>query len=79
MRPELLATVHGTVSLVELTDDRLDAALAALPAAEQALARSLAPLRRRELVAGRTALHATLAELAPEHAGAPILADDRGA
>jgi 4'-phosphopantetheinyl transferase EntD len=79
VRPELLATVHGTVSLVELTDDRLEAALAALPAAEQALARSLAPLRRRELVAGRTALHATLAELAPEHAAAPILADDRGA
>jgi enterobactin synthetase component D len=79
VRPELFATVHGTVSLVELTDDRLDAALAALPAAEQALAQSLPPVRRREMVAGRTALHATLAELAPDLVRTPILADDRGA
>jgi 4'-phosphopantetheinyl transferase EntD len=36
-------------------------------------------VRRRELVAGRTALHAALAELAPAVAAEPILADDRGA
>lgn len=50
-----------------------------MPAAEQALAAQLSPVRRRELIAGRTALHATLAELAPGLADAPILADDRGA
>jgi 4'-phosphopantetheinyl transferase EntD len=73
-------TPHGVVAIVELaTDDLVAAALAALPAAEQAHARTLTPVRRRELVAGRTALHALLAELAPQLASAPILADDRGA
>ncbi|CAN5690922.1 hypothetical protein BH11MYX3_BH11MYX3_45830 [soil metagenome] len=72
-------TAHGVCVIVELTDDRVDAALATLPAAEQALAQKLSPSRRRELVAGRAALHTTLAELAPALAGAPILTDDRGA
>lgn len=72
-------TAHGVCSIVELADDALDAALAQLPAAEQALTQSLSHVRRRELITGRTALHALLAELAPELAGAPILADDRGA
>jgi len=66
-------------TIVELADDAVDAALAALPAAEQALAATLPAVRRRELVAGRSALHATLAELAPGLAATPILADDRGA
>lgn len=86
MRPERgivvldrFATAHGTVSIVELTDEHVAAALAALPPAEQAHAQTLSGGRRRELVAGRAALHATLAELAPELADAPILADDRGA
>jgi len=50
-----------------------------LPAAEQALAAQLSVVRRRELITGRRALHATLAELAPDLADAAILADDRGA
>lgn len=86
MRPERgivvvdrFATLHGHVAIVELTDEHVADALAALPAAEQAHARSLSGARRRELVAGRSALHATLAELAPSLAEAPILADDRGA
>jgi 4'-phosphopantetheinyl transferase EntD len=77
---ERFDTAHGVVAIVELADDaRIAAALAALPAAEQAHARTLTEVRRRELIAGRTALHALLAEVAPEVAGAPILADDRGA
>ncbi|MBA3455555.1 MAG: 4'-phosphopantetheinyl transferase superfamily protein [Deltaproteobacteria bacterium] len=50
-----------------------------MPAAEQALAATLSPVRRRELVAGRSALRAALAELAPGLADSPLLADDRGA
>jgi 4'-phosphopantetheinyl transferase EntD len=73
------ATAHGTVAIVELTDEHVARALAALPAAEQAHAQTLTGSRRRELVAGRAALHTTFAELAPELADAPILADDRGA
>ncbi|HEU0033673.1 MAG TPA: 4'-phosphopantetheinyl transferase superfamily protein [Kofleriaceae bacterium] len=70
-----LAIPHGTCVLVELADDAAcDAALARLPAAEQAHARSLSAVRRRELVAGRTALHIALDDFAT-----PILADDRGA
>lgn len=72
-------TAHGACAIVELTDANVDAALAQLPAAEQALALAAAPSRRRELIAGRAALHATLAELAPSLAAHPILADDRGA
>ncbi len=72
-------TAHGICTIVELTDDRVATALAALPEAEQALAHGMSSSRRRELVAGRAALHATLAELAPELATHAILADDRGA
>ena len=39
----------------------------------------MSPVRRREMVAGRSALHAALGELAPALAAIPILADDRGA
>ncbi len=86
MRPEhgivvldRFATAHGAVAIVELTDEHVAAALAALPEAEQAHAQTLSGSRRRELVAGRAALHTTLHELAPDLADAPILADDRGA
>nr|MBA3820695.1 hypothetical protein [Deltaproteobacteria bacterium] len=65
-------TPHGT-ALVLAVDD-LDAALARLPAAEQAFAQSLAELRRRDFITGRTALHVALGDL-----DTPILADDRGA
>ncbi|HVK88238.1 MAG TPA: 4'-phosphopantetheinyl transferase superfamily protein [Kofleriaceae bacterium] len=77
---ERLDTTHGVVAIVELVDDEaVAAALAALPSAERAYALTLAEVRRREHVAGRTALHALLRELAPSLASAPILADDRGA
>ena len=39
----------------------------------------MTPVRRRELIAGRSALHAALAELAPDASAHPILVDDRGA
>lgn len=84
--PELpaarFATAHGLCAIVELPADDaglLAAALAALPAAEQALAHTLTPVRRKELIVGRTALHAALAELAPALADTAVLADDRGA
>jgi 4'-phosphopantetheinyl transferase EntD len=73
--PEHLETPHGHCVLVTLDDDEaLAAALAALPGAEQAHARTLGELRRRDLIAGRTALHVALDDFA--HA---ILPDDRGA
>jgi enterobactin synthetase component D len=68
-------TPHGRCVVVELADDTaIEAALAALPAAEQAHAQSLTEIRRRELVSGRTALHLALGDFGPA-----ILADDRGA
>lgn len=70
-RADRLALLHGACVIVELDDP--EAALAALPAAEQHRAGQLGPVRRREFVAGRTALHLALG------AGAPILSDDRGA
>ncbi len=73
--PERVATPHGTVVLVEIgTDAALEAALAALPAPERAHASRLGELRRRDFVAGRTALHLALGDR-----DAPILPDDRGA
>ncbi len=72
---ERIDTPHGQCVLVELTGpDELAAALAALPAAEQAHARTYGEVRRRDLVIGRTALH-----LALDDFSTPILPDDRGA
>jgi len=68
---ERLALAHGACVIVELGDP--DAALARLPAAEQEIARVMAPFRRGSYVAGRTALHLALAS------DAPVLSDDRGA
>ena len=73
-RVERLATPHGTCVVIELAPDELDAAHAALPAAERAHADTLGEIRRRELIAGRAALHLALGDFAR-----PILADDRGA
>src|SRR5689334_19859330 len=73
-RPEALDTPHGRCVLVAVDDDLLAAALAALPGDEQALAAKLSEHRRRELIAGRTALHHALGDFT--HA---ILPDDRGA
>jgi enterobactin synthetase component D len=66
-----LALAHGRCIVVELDD--ADAQLEALPAEEQARARALSPSRRRELIAGRSALHLAL------DSPLPILASDRGA
>jgi 4'-phosphopantetheinyl transferase EntD len=72
---ETIETAHGTCVIATLTDpDALAEALAALPAAEQAYARSLGEIRRRDLVLGRTALHTALGDFATA-----ILPDDRGA
>ena len=76
---DAFATAHGTCVIAEVSDDDLARALSLLPAAEQAHAQTLTPPRRAELVRGRTALHAALAQLAPDLLGAPLLRDDRGA
>lgn len=72
-------TKHGVCTIVALEDRDVEAAYAALPAPERAYADSLGPLRRREVICGRTALHDALASLEPNLATSPILADDRGA
>jgi enterobactin synthetase component D len=61
------------VIVLAIADAELAAALAALPAAEQELVARVPEGRRRELIAGRTALHVALG------ASVAILADDRGA
>jgi enterobactin synthetase component D len=72
-------TAHGVCTIVALEDHDVEDAYAKLPAAERAHADSLGPLRRREMICGRTALHDALASLEPNLATSPILADDRGA
>jgi 4'-phosphopantetheinyl transferase EntD len=66
-----LELCHGTCVVIELDDH--DAALARLAPAEQHRAGELAPARRRDYIAGRTALHLALGLTEP------ILSDDRGA
>ena len=68
---ERLALAHGACVIVELGD--LDAALGRLDPVEQRRAHELSAIRRRDFVAGRSALHLALAS------AAPILSDDRGA
>ena len=70
---EQLATPHGRAAIVELGDDEIEAALAALPRAEREYAEQLSGARRRDLIAGRTAIHAILDG---SHA---VLSNDRGA
>ncbi|HET7504481.1 MAG TPA: 4'-phosphopantetheinyl transferase superfamily protein [Kofleriaceae bacterium] len=73
---ERLALAHGACVLIELADP--DAALAALDPAEQAHAHTLGAPRRRDYVAGRTALHLALGSPAPilsDRRGAPIVPD----
>ena len=71
---EHLDTPHGRCVVVVLDDAAFAGALAALPAAERDHAATLGEIRRRDLVAGRTALHVALDDFTR-----PILADDRGA
>jgi len=59
--------------VIELADAELDAALAALPSEEREAAERLSGVRRRELIAGRTAIHALI------DAAHPVLANERGA
>ena len=70
-RNERIELPHGTCVLVELAD--LDAAARALSAEEQAHAATLGAIRRREFVAGRTAMRLALGS------GVAILGDARGA
>jgi 4'-phosphopantetheinyl transferase EntD len=67
-----LSTPHGLCVLVEVAD--YTHALAALPREEQAHAQTLAEIRRKELVGGRTALHHGLGDFTT-----PILPNERGA
>jgi 4'-phosphopantetheinyl transferase EntD len=71
-----LATPHGRCVVVELADAEVDAALARLPDAERARAAQLSPIRRRDFVAGRTALHVLVGDVVIEASdrGAPIAA-----
>jgi enterobactin synthetase component D len=67
---------HGVCVVVELADEA--AALASLAPAEQHRARELAPVRRSEYVAGRTALRIALAATPPTRSapgGSTIAAD----
>ncbi|MFT3691696.1 MAG: 4'-phosphopantetheinyl transferase superfamily protein [Kofleriaceae bacterium] len=74
MRRSELVTPHGTAAIVELDDHEIDAALAVLPDEEQRAAEKLSGVRRRELVAGRTAMHCLIAEaVLSNERGAPIL------
>jgi 4'-phosphopantetheinyl transferase EntD len=70
-RADRIPLAHGACVVVELGDEA--AALAGLAPAEQDRAAQLGPVRRREFIAGRTALHLALA------GDTPILSDDRGA
>jgi 4'-phosphopantetheinyl transferase EntD len=72
-RSDLIETPHGRCAVLELTEDEVELAYAALPEAEREAAERLSGVRRRELIAGRTAMHA-LVDLAH-----PVLANDRGA
>jgi 4'-phosphopantetheinyl transferase EntD len=72
-RSELIDTPHGKCAVIELGDDELDEALSLLPIEEREAAERLSGVRRRELIAGRTAIHALID---PAH---PVLANDRGA
>ncbi len=77
---ERVATPHGLCVLVELAEGELDEALAVLHADERAHAATLSPTRRRDFIAGRTALHAALVEHGDHALGrTALLADDRGA
>jgi len=59
--------------VIELLDEELDVALAALPLAEREAAERLSGARRRELIAGRTAMHELIDR------AHPVLANERGA
>lgn len=69
----LLETPHGRCAVITLEEHELEAALRALPEAEQEAAARLSGVRRRELISGRTAIHALI------DGAHPVLANERGA
>lgn len=69
---------HGRVVAIAVEEPD-DATLAELHPDERARAETLAPLRRREWVAGRRALREALGGALPRPAATALLADDRGA
>lgn len=69
-RSSEIVTPHGRCILLELDDEGDEDGLLG---DEQTIAAGLGPVRRREFVAGRTALRTALG------IAAPIVADDRGA
>jgi len=81
LRSERLELAHGACVIVDLGElagpDDAEAALAQLAPAEQQRAAELAAVRRRDFIAGRTALRLALAETPT--AGVAMLSDDRGA
>ena len=72
-RSDLVETPHGRCAVIELLDEELDVALAALPGEEQEAAGRMSGARRRELIAGRTAMHQLIDR------AHPVLANERGA
>ncbi|HEX5059238.1 MAG TPA: 4'-phosphopantetheinyl transferase superfamily protein, partial [Kofleriaceae bacterium] len=69
---DLVDTPHGRALILELDD----AAAEPLVGAEVAIAAALGPVRKREFVAGRTALRSLLGEpvaIVPDERGAPML------
>lgn len=71
-RSDLVETPHGRALIIELDD----AATEPLVGAEVALAAALGPVRKREFVAGRSALRSLLGEpvaIVPDERGAPML------
>ena len=71
---------HGRCVIVAASEHDVELAIAALPAPERVRAAALSGSRRREMLAGRAALRAVLADMAGAAAARePIVADDRGA
>ena|SRR5436190_9834686 len=73
-RTEAVDTPHGRCIVLALDDAATDEP--ALIGDEHAIAAALAPIRRREFIAGRTALRTALgidAPIVPDDRGAPIL------
>lgn len=69
--PELV-TPHGRCAIVALPEAAIDTALSRLPDPERAHAATLSETRRRDFVAGRTALHALVGP------AIAVTASDRG-
>jgi 4'-phosphopantetheinyl transferase EntD len=71
----VIESPHGRIAIVELADEAIEPALEKLPAGERDRALALSPIRRRDFVAGRTALHALVGdvEIGVSDRNAPIV------